>query len=87
MVCITINLYSFILYILNNFLKTKLRKKILSRILPTDEFGRNFKTSPTDLSTDVIRRPLTVASTRTDAFPDGHIQSVFHTLTDRFTDG
>ena len=83
MVCITINLYSFILYILNNFLKTKLRKKILPRILPTDEFGRNFKTSPTD----VIRRPLTVASTRTDAFPDGHIRSVFHTFTDRFTKG
>ena len=83
MVYSTINLYSFILYILNNFLKTKLRKKILPRILPTDEFGRNFKTSPTD----VIRRTLTVASTRTDAFPDGHILSVFHTLTDRFTDG
>ena len=87
MVYSTINLYSFILYILNNFLKTKLRKKILPRILPMDEFGWNFKTSPTDLPTDVIRRPLTVASTRTDAFPDGHIRSVFYTLTNGFTDG
>jgi hypothetical protein len=87
LVCITINLYSFILYILNNFLKTKLRKKILPRILPMVEFGQNFKTSPTDLPTDVIRRPLTIASTRTNAFSDGHIRSVFHTLTNRFTDG
>jgi hypothetical protein len=52
-----------------------------------DEFGRDFKTSPTEFPTDVICRHLTVASTRTDEFPDGHIRSVFHTLTDRFTDG
>jgi len=45
------------------------------------------KTSPTELQTDVIRRHLTVASTRTDEFTDGNIQSVFHTLTDRFPDG
>ena len=45
------------------------------------------KTSPTELPTDVIRRHLTVASTRTDEFTDGNIRSVFHTLTDRFPDG
>jgi len=36
---------------------------------------------------ELIRRHLTVASTITDEFTDGHIMSVLHTLTDRFTDG
>jgi hypothetical protein len=31
---------------------------------------------------ELIRRHLTVASTITDEFTDGHILSVFHTLTD-----
>jgi len=87
LVCITINLYSFVLYILNNFLKNKLRKKLLPRVLPTDEFGRYFKHSPTDLPTELIRQHLTVAVTSTDKFTDGYIRSVFHPLTDGFTDG
>ena len=71
MVFITINLYNFILCILNNFLKTNLEKKLLQRVLPTEW----------------IRRHLQVAATFTDAFIDGYIRSVFHTLTDSFTDG
>jgi len=51
-----------------------------------DEFSRYFKHSPTDLLTELIRRHLTVASTITDEFTDGHILSEFHTLTDRFID-
>ena len=34
-----------------------------------------------------IRRHLTVAATFTDAFTDGYIRFVFHTLTDSFTEG
>jgi hypothetical protein len=86
LVCITINLYSFILYILNNFLKTNLEKKLLPRILLTDLFSRYFKHSPTELPTELICQHLTVAATLTDEFIGGYIRSVFHTLTDRFTD-
>ena len=50
-----------------------------------DKFGRYFKHSPTDLPMKLIRRHLTVASTSTDEFTDGHIRSVFHTFTDRCT--
>jgi hypothetical protein len=56
-------------------------------ILPTDSFGRYFKHSPTELPTKLIRLHLTVAATLTDEFTNGYIQSVFHTLIDRFTDG
>jgi hypothetical protein len=98
LVFITINLYSFILYILNNFFKKNLENitkgftdEINSSAFPThlqtDIFGRYFKHSPTALPTDLIRRHLTVAATLTDEFTDGYIRSVFHTLTDRFTDG
>jgi len=82
LVCITINLYSFILYILNNFLKKTTTKDF------TDGFMRRYyKNSPTDLPTELIRRHLTVAATLTDKFTDGYIRSVFHTLTDNFIDG
>jgi len=55
--------------------------------IQTDIFGRYFKHSPTDLPTELIRRHLAVAATRTDEYTDGYIRSVFHTLTDRLTDG
>jgi hypothetical protein len=54
--------------------------------LQADIFGWYFKHSPTTLPTDLIRRHLTVVATFTDEFTDGYIRSVFHTLTDRFTD-
>jgi hypothetical protein len=82
LVCITINLYSFILYILN-ILKKKFIKK---KLLPGDKFGRYFKHSPTTLPTALIRWHLTVAATFTDEFTDGYIRSVCHTLTDSVTD-
>jgi hypothetical protein len=68
LVFITINLYNFILYILNNFLKTNLEKTITKGF--TNEMN-----------------PSVFDSTFTDAFTNGYIRSVFHTLTDRITDG
>jgi hypothetical protein len=52
-----------------------------------DSFGRYFKRSPIDLLTELIRQHLTSAATLIDEFIDGYIRSVFHTLTDSFTDG
>ena len=44
-----------------------------------DEFGRYFKHSPTDLPSKLIRRHLTVASTITDEFTDGHSVGISYT--------
>ena len=52
-----------------------------------DTFGRYFIQSPIDLSTELIRRHLTVAATSTDEFTNGYIRSVFQTLTGKFTNG
>ena len=100
---ITINLYNFILCILNNFLKTYLKiitEGFTDGIYPsalavaatvTDEFTngyiRSVFHSPTTLPTDLIRRYLTVPATMTDECTDGYLRSIFQTLTDNFTDG
>jgi len=52
-----------------------------------DSFDRYFKHSPTDLPMELIHQHLTVAATLTEEFTDGYIRSVFHTLTNSFTDG
>jgi hypothetical protein len=51
LVFITINLYSFILYILNNFLKTNL-EKLLPRVLPMELIRRHLTVAFTDVFTD-----------------------------------
>jgi hypothetical protein len=71
LVCITINLYSFILYILNNFLKTNSEKKLLPRVLPTELIRRNLTVAFTD---GYIRL---VFQTLTDSFLDGLNPSAF----------
>jgi len=54
--------------------------------LQTDIFGWYFKHSPTALPMDLNHRHLIVVATLTDKFIDGYIRSVFHALTDSFTD-
>jgi len=95
---ITINLYNFILCILNNFLKTYL--KIITEGFTDGIYPSAFDSSchhhrrlysitasPTTLPTDLIHRYFTVPATITDEFTDGYFRSVFQTLTDKFTDG
>jgi hypothetical protein len=76
LVFITINLYNFILCILNNFLKTKF-KKILERVLPTEWIRRHLTVAATftDEFTDGYIR--LVFHTLTDNFIDRMNPSVF----------
>jgi hypothetical protein len=87
----TINLYNFILCILNKFLKTYL--KIITDgstdglyLLAFDR-EREMSIIPTNLQTKLIHRHFTVAATITDEYTDGYLRSVFHALTDNVTDG
>ena len=100
MVFITINLYNFILCILNNFLKTYL--KIITEGFTDGIYPSAFDSSChnhrrlyrriywVDIShspTDLICRYLTVPATMTDECTDRYLWSVFQTLTDNFIDG
>ena len=101
MVCITINLYHFILCILNNLKKNNYteiyrRNNFVgigqwvpqsSTNIQTDKFGRYSIHSPTELPTNLIRRYLTLAAKCTNEFTDGYIWSVSQTHTDQVTDG
>jgi hypothetical protein len=100
LVFITINLYNFILCILNNFLKTYLK-------IITEGFTDGIYPSAFDSSchshrriyrqiysvgimhspTELIRRHLTVPATMTDECTEEYLRSVFQTLTNNFTDG
>jgi len=74
LVFITINLYNFILYILNNFLKTNLEKTI-TKCLPTEWIRRHLTVAFTDAFTDGYIR--SVFQTLTDSFIDGLKPSAF----------
>jgi hypothetical protein len=74
LVFITINLYNFILYILNNFLKTNL-EKLLQRVLPTEWICQYLTVALTDAFTDGYIQ--SVFQTLTDSFPDGLNPSAF----------
>ena len=52
-----------------------------------DCFAWTGKKLQRNLPTALIRRHLTMAATIIDKYPDGYIRSVFHTLTNSFTDG
>ena len=66
----TINLYNFILFILNRFFKKYL--KIIIEGFTDELYPLAFDPiSPTHLQTDFFHRYVTIAFTITDGFPDG----------------
>jgi len=90
LVFFTINLYNFILCILNNFLKTYLKiitEGFTDKLYPsTFDREREMSIIPTNLQMELVRWHFTVAATITDEYTDGYLRLVFHTLTDNVTD-
>jgi len=85
----TINLYNFILCILNNFLKTYLKiitDGFTDRLYPS-AFDREREMSiiPMNLQTKLVRRHFTVVATITDEYTDEYLWSVFHIITDEIS--
>jgi len=74
LVFITINLYNFILYILNNFFK-KIYKKLLPRVLLTEWIRWHLTVAFTNAFTD--RHIQSVFQTLTNSFTDGLNSSAF----------
>jgi hypothetical protein len=85
-----INLYKFLLCILNNFLKTYLKiitEGFTDGLYPsTFDREREMSIIPTNLQTELVRQHFTIAATITNEYIDGYLRSVFHTLTDNVTD-